>query len=114
VSSADRQQEPIEDLVQRSSLGTPGARALKSRSSRREAQLLHQATRLRNELVHGQRQPLELGLVLEELGALDEAIAFYEMLAATSLHRLAEVHRRRGDYDEAKAWEIRAQMLDRP
>jgi len=104
-------EEPIEDLVARSSLGSAGARALKRRTSPREAATFRLLTQLRNELVHSHPPQSPPSDPLDDLYDLDEAALTYQQIAAHCLLQLAEIRDRQGQTREAESWRARAKTL---
>lgn len=102
----------IEELVERSSLGTTGARSLRARTPRQQAALLREVAELRNDMAHRRTGELALGAALEALHADEEAAEFYTHVAAQSLIRLAGVLERHGQHLDAEMWRQRARTIE--
>jgi len=109
----------FDELVERSSLGTPGAKALRKRTSVEHAHLARDLARLRNKLVHG---PLEDATALGDLVALanqcdqmglhDEALRGYLQAAEHLIGKIALNFEQRGNTEQASVWRARATTFD--
>ncbi|MDT7736798.1 MAG: uncharacterized protein QOK09_167 [Mycobacterium sp.] len=95
----------IDDLIEQSSLGKPGARRLRERTSADEVQaVLQRAAELRREATHAMVQAggaVNRGEVDELEAHLRRAAHAGDMKAAM---RLAELLSRQGNFDDAENW----------
>ena len=115
TTSGTHHDEPIENLIERSSLGSEGARQLRRRTTTEHAETIQRLVSLRNAAAHGDTEAaLQLAAWLEQLGHLDEAAALYRQLAEFSLKHLSDVTDRQGDPVAAAQWRARAATLHSP
>lgn len=103
------------ELLDASSLGTPGARRLRSRVPKSQAEAVRRAGELRAQVKDGRTSALlDLADVLAIIGDRDGADFGYRTVAAEALLRLAALHEGTGDAANARLWRERASTLRRP
>lgn len=103
------------ELLDASSLGTTGARRLRSRVPKDRAKAVRHAGELRAQVSRGHTSALlDLADVLAVIGDRDGADLAYRTVAAEALFRLAQLHDMNGDAAGARLWRQRAETLRRP
>ncbi len=104
--------ERSEHWIDRSSLGTPAAKALRERTSKARAKEIRELQRLTAAVEAGEWWELgALAQVYERAGNLDAAERALRELAARSLGRLAKVRDQVGDPKDAEQWRARSRTL---
>ena len=115
TTSGTHHDEPIENLIERSSLGSEGARQLRRRTTTEHAETIQRLVSLRNAAAHGDTEAApQLAACLEQLGHRHEAAALYRQLAEFSLKHLSDVTDRQGDPVAAWQWRRRGATLHSP
>src|SRR5690606_8363146 len=101
--------EGFERWIDRSSLGTPAAKALRERTSQARAKESVERQRLTAAVEAGEWWELgALAQVYERAGNLDAAERALRELAARSLGRIAKVRDQLGDPKGAEQWRARS------
>lgn len=104
--------ESISELLEKSSLGTRGARQLRARVSAEHADLLRKISDLLELADAGSVTALlDLADLYRETGGDREAEECYRRVAAYSLTKVSEIHEELGDAVGAKQWKARADTL---
>lgn len=104
--------EGLERSIDRSSLGTPAAKALRARTSKARAGNIRELERLTSAVEAGEWWELgALAQFYERAGNLEAAERALREIAARSLLRIANLREQADDPRSAEQWRARARTL---
>ncbi len=112
MSDRTEAEQSVDRLLERSSLGTRGARKLRARTPPEEADLARRISELQVAVQDGSIVALlQLAELSWELGLYQQAETCYRRVAAHSLASVGRIQEKLGQPVEAERWKARAGTL---